>query len=138
MFFWLQNRSFNIEDHAPRMQPYDLLLQRDNKHFYLEIKTKAGSFNEDGGSIPIFLRQSQKKWIQDDDVQHYFLTTISLKDVGLYEFYKQYRDRILAECEAEMKIALEKLMNDDIYKKIAANEFHMRLTSPNSQDDPFS
>ena len=120
------------------MQPYDLLLERDSKDFYLEIKTKARSFNEDGGSIPIFLRQSQKRWIKSNKVEHYFLTMISLKDVGLYDFYKEFRDSDLEQCEAEIRGALERKMNDDIYKAISENEFHMRLTSPNSQDDPFS
>ena len=71
-------------------------------------------------------------------MEHYFLTTISLKDVGLYDFYKRYRDRDLSEREGEMKFALERELNDTIYRRITANEFHFRLTSPNSQDDPFA
>lgn len=139
MYFWLKNyRGFVVQDDAMQMLPYDLLLQRNGMDFHLEIKTKAGSFDEDGGAIPIFLRQSQKRWIQANNVQHYFLTTISLRDVGIYNFYTRYRDRNLQECEAEIRGALERKMNDDIYKAISKNEFHMRLTSPNNQDDPFS
>ena len=83
----------SIKDVSATEPSYDLLLTLGETRRYIEVKTTIKSIYEADGSVPLYLRSSQRERIKKTTStgEDYLLARISLKDVMLGDEYEQYR-----------------------------------------------
>jgi hypothetical protein len=88
--------------------------------------------------VYIFFRPGLQDAVENNRRENYFLVQIGLSDLGLFEFYRNFRERDLDEVRSEIDIAVKGLMNDGFVKKIKENRIRYCLTLPAGLEDPFS
>ena len=139
LYYWLNYKYPGLVNHINEPE-YDLLLDYNNIQFHIEVKTTVGSIEEDGNSVPVYLRKSQRKFIADNKSDNYFLIMIGLDDVGLKSsFYSKYKGKELTEDRKnEIDIYLSKWINDrSNYQEVSNQHYHLRLTTKQNLTDPF-
>ncbi len=120
---------------------YDLRLKYLKEDYHIEVKTTTGSMREKNATSAIFFRELQEDAVVNERYANYFLVQIGLKDLGLYGFYKQFRNedlKDLKDIKEEINNAVKEIMTKELVEKIKKNRIRYRLTEPENMDDPFS
>lgn len=127
--------------------PYDIELSADNIKYLIDVKTTIKSISLLSKSIAFYISKREYDFIMEKQYDNYFIIRISLKDIGLNDYYSQlkkvkgkstfeqvlqhYHKQIVAECKM-------RLQNQDLVKRIEDTKLRFKVAIPNLTDSvPF-
>lgn len=105
IYEWLNFNNPNGVSHDNQAD-YDLRLNYRNQSYFIEVKTTTGSAHEKDATSKIFFRPAQQDTAENNRRENYFLVQIGLKDLGLFDFYKEFRDEKLEDVKEEINTEL--------------------------------
>ncbi|KAA3641001.1 MAG: hypothetical protein DWQ02_01170 [Bacteroidetes bacterium] len=131
----------------PTYKSYDIQVQYRNAPYYLDVKTTIKSLKNLSKSFAFFISRKEYEYIEKENLGNYFISRISLQDLGLKFIYdkikREYAGLTLKEIPKEVddyiiKECRDFLLYNDGLRKIEEHRFIFEVSIPKgSVDSPF-
>ena len=130
-----------VEHVAYEVPAYDIEYEYRGTRRKIDVKSTIHSIREEGDTIPFFLKRSQYEYIRQNPDENYYITRLSLKDLGLEGVYDRHKDKLGIEFDKDELIEqidadLRRYVNDqDFMHRFRRNRMSVRMNIPGYEED---